>query len=101
MESQEPLIIDPPHKHGEARVYKKIVPTLQERMGTGGNIVPYVYSQMNGMPKQPKSTGKTLVKDWTQETLQLSLPPKSQIMNFLSVDFLANLSAILGVGGVQ
>lgn len=35
-------IIEPPHKHGEIRVYKNQVPTMQARWGTGGNNVPYV-----------------------------------------------------------
>jgi len=39
---QNNFVSEPKHKHGEERIYEKIVGTLTSRMGTGGDNIPYV-----------------------------------------------------------
>lgn len=39
---QEPFLQEPDHVHGEPRIYTDKSPTLQSRMGTGGDNIPYV-----------------------------------------------------------
>ena len=44
-------VIEPSHKHGEQRVYRGVVPTMQARWGTGGNNVPYIAQRGRGKNK--------------------------------------------------
>jgi site-specific DNA-cytosine methylase len=46
----------------DVRVYEEPVQTLKERMGTGGNNVPIIFSHTQGLDAQPSETASPTIR---------------------------------------